>query len=77
MARIARADVLRSDEIAIVHVMNRTVRRCFLMGDDPLTGCSTALERFPTNRVSCWTLEAVFECGRGCGGPQILCANAT
>lgn len=26
------------DEIAIGHVMNRTVRRCFLMGDDPLTG---------------------------------------
>ena len=38
MARIARADVFRPDEIAIVHVMNRTVRRCFLMGDDPLTG---------------------------------------
>ena len=38
MARIARADVFRPDEIAIVHVMNRTVRRCFLMGEDPLTG---------------------------------------
>ena len=38
MARISRADVFRPDEIAIVHVMNRTVRRCFLMGNDPLTG---------------------------------------
>ena len=38
MARISRADVFCSDEVAIVHVMNRTVRRCFLMGNDPLTG---------------------------------------
>jgi len=38
MARISRADVFRPDEVAIVHVMNRTVRRCFLMGNDPLTG---------------------------------------
>ena len=38
MARISRADVFCSDEVAVVHVMNRTVRRCFLMGNDPLTG---------------------------------------
>ncbi len=38
MARLARVEVFASDEIAIVHVMNRTVRRCFLMGNDPLTG---------------------------------------
>lgn len=38
MARLARAEVFAADEIAIVHVMNRTVRRCFLMGDDPVTG---------------------------------------
>ena len=38
MDRISRADVFRPDEVAIVHVMNRTVRRCFLMGNDPLTG---------------------------------------
>ena len=25
-------------EIAIVHVMNRVVRRCFLFGDDPISG---------------------------------------
>ena len=37
MARLAREEVFDSDEVAIVHVMNRTVRRCFLMGDDPLT----------------------------------------
>ena len=38
MARIARVEVFAPDEIAIVHVLNRTVRRCFLLGDDPITG---------------------------------------
>jgi hypothetical protein len=38
MARLARVEVFAPDEVAIVHVLNRTVRRCFLMGDDPLTG---------------------------------------
>ena len=38
MARLARVEIFQPDEIAIVHVMNRTVRRCFLLGDDPLTG---------------------------------------
>ena len=38
MARLARVEVFGADEIAIVHVMNRTVRRCFLLGDDPFTG---------------------------------------
>jgi REP element-mobilizing transposase RayT len=38
MARLARIEVFEADEIAIVHVMNRTVRRCFLMGEDRLTG---------------------------------------
>ena len=38
MARLARVEVFAADEIAIVHVMNRTVRRCFLLGDDQFTG---------------------------------------
>lgn len=38
MARLARAVVFAPDEIAIVHVMNRVVRRCFLLGSDELTG---------------------------------------
>jgi len=38
MARLARAEVFATDEVAIVHVMNRVVRRCFLLGDDPVTG---------------------------------------
>jgi hypothetical protein len=38
MARLARVEVFAADEIAIVHVMNRTVRRCFLFGDDSVSG---------------------------------------
>ena len=38
MARMSRVEVFAAEEIAIVHVMNRTVRRCWLLGDDPVTG---------------------------------------
>jgi hypothetical protein len=38
MARLARADLFAPKEVAIVHVMNRVVRRCFLLGTDRLTG---------------------------------------
>jgi len=38
MARLARVEVFATDEVAAVHVMNRTVRRCFLMGYDPVSG---------------------------------------
>ena len=37
MARMARAEVFAADEVVIIHVMNRTVRRCFLLGDDLVT----------------------------------------
>jgi len=38
MARLARVEIFAADEIAIVHVINRVVRRCFLLGDDPFSG---------------------------------------
>jgi hypothetical protein len=38
MARLARAELFGADEIAVVHVVNRVVRRCLLMGDDPVSG---------------------------------------
>ena len=31
MARLARAELFAPDEVAMVHVMNRVVRRCFLL----------------------------------------------
>lgn len=38
MSRTARGEVFTPDQIATVHVMNRVVRRCFLMGIDPVSG---------------------------------------
>ena len=38
VARLPRVEIFSPDEVAIVHVMNRVVRRCFLLGDDPVTG---------------------------------------
>ncbi|MEY3226749.1 MAG: hypothetical protein RLZZ536_1368 [Planctomycetota bacterium] len=38
MARLARVEIFAADEVAVVHVMNRTVRRCFLLGNDPVSG---------------------------------------
>ena len=38
MSRSTRSEVFDPGEIEIAHVTNRTVRRCFLFGDDPLTG---------------------------------------
>jgi REP element-mobilizing transposase RayT len=35
---MARAEVSAPDEVAVVHVMNRVVRRCYLLGDDPVSG---------------------------------------
>ena len=38
MARLPRAELVDPLQIECVHVINRTVRRCFLLGDDQLTG---------------------------------------
>jgi REP element-mobilizing transposase RayT len=38
MARLPRAEVIDPNEVTIVHVINRTVRRSFLLGDDPFSG---------------------------------------
>ncbi|MGV3483563.1 MAG: transposase [Planctomycetaceae bacterium] len=38
MARLARTEVFDPHDIAVVHVMNRVVRRCYLLGDDPVSG---------------------------------------
>lgn len=38
MVRFARAEVFDPNEVAVAHVYNWTVRRCFLMGDDTVSG---------------------------------------
>ena len=65
MARMARADVFSPDEIAIVHVMNRVVRQCFLLGTDEQTG-----RNFDHRRV--W-MEDLFEHFATYFGLDLLC----
>jgi REP element-mobilizing transposase RayT len=38
MCRTPRDEIFAPDEIATVHVMNRVVRRCFLLGTDAVSG---------------------------------------
>ena len=38
MGRVSRAEVFEPSEVAICHVFARVVRRCFLLGNDPVTG---------------------------------------
>ena len=38
MARLARVEVFAADEIAVVHAMAWTLRRCFFLGEDAFTG---------------------------------------
>ena len=38
MGRLARVEVFAPSEVAVVHVMNRVMRRCFLFGDAPVSG---------------------------------------
>jgi REP element-mobilizing transposase RayT len=40
MARLARCEIFDPREVAVVHVMNRVCRRCFLLGQDPVSGKS-------------------------------------
>ncbi len=38
MGRMSRAEILDPSEVAICHVFARVVHRCFLLGNDPVTG---------------------------------------
>lgn len=60
MARVAREEVFSPDEIAVVHVMNRVVRRCFLLGTDPVSG-----QNYDHRKL--W-IEDLFQHFAGCFG---------
>ena len=55
MAREARAEVFVPDEAAVVHVMNRVVRRCYLLGDDPVSGKNYDHRKVMIARHDRWT----------------------
>jgi len=38
MVRLARAELFAPYEVAILHVIGRVTRRCFLFGFDPVSG---------------------------------------
>ncbi|KAA5540226.1 hypothetical protein FYK55_21565 [Roseiconus nitratireducens] len=65
MARLCRAELIDPDQITLVHVVNRTVRRCFLFGDDPVSG-----KNFDHRKV--W-IEERLERFAGCFGIDLLC----
>ena len=64
MARVAREEVFSPDEVAIVHVMNRVVRRCFLLGDDEVSG-----KNYDHRKV--W-IEELFQHFSSCFGIDVL-----
>jgi hypothetical protein len=38
LARMTQCKVFDPDEVVIAHIFNRVRRRCFLMGEDPVSG---------------------------------------
>ena len=38
MARLSRAELFDPNEVAVLHTIGRVVRRCYLLGEDPVTG---------------------------------------
>ena len=59
MARPNRCEILAEDEVAVLHVFSRCVRRAFLCGVDPLTGaCYDHRKQFIQDRLE--ALAAVF-----------------
>ncbi|MCG8652093.1 MAG: hypothetical protein MI861_19800 [Pirellulales bacterium] len=65
MARLARCEVIDPAEVSLVHVINRTVRRCFLLGDDSFTG-----KNFDHRKV--W-IEELLEQFAACFAIDLLC----
>ena len=59
MARPNWCEIVGDDEVAVLHVFSRCVRRAFLCGSDPLTGaCYDHRKQFIQDRLE--TLAAVF-----------------
>ena len=65
MSRLCRAEVIDPHEVNVVHVINRTVRRCFLFGDDPLSG-----KNFDHRKD--W-IEELLQHFAACFGIDLLC----
>jgi len=44
MARLARCEIFDPREVAVLHVMNRVCWRCYLLGNDPISGKSVTIQ---------------------------------
>lgn len=64
MARLSRAEVIDPNDVTIVHVINRTVRRCFLLGNDDASG-----RNFDHRRI--W-IEELLQQFAACFGIDLL-----
>ncbi len=67
MARIARESQFAPSEMAIVHVVNRSVRRVFLMGEDRISGKNYEYRK-------AW-IERRIEQLAACFGIDLLCVS--
>ena len=65
MSRLTRGEVIDPTQVTIAHCYNRTTRRCFLFGDDPLSG-----KNFDHRKV--W-IEAILEHFAACFAIDLLC----
>ncbi len=50
MPRQARGEYVNPNEVQILHLVNRCVRRAYLCGDDPVSGQSFEMSNRMSNR---------------------------
>lgn len=62
MTRLTREQLFTADEQAIVHVMNRTVRRCYLLGQDEHTGRNRSGQVFASVRTRAAVVKCICRC---------------
>lgn len=65
MSRMARCEIFDPDEVAVAHVYTRVCRRCFLLGDDSVSG-----KNFDHRKV--W-IEDYLRQFAACFGIDLLC----
>gem|GEM_PF-5409620 len=51
MSRMSRAEVFDPNEVAIGHFYSRTVRRFFVMGEDPVSGKNSIIAKLGSKAI--------------------------
>ena len=68
MARLACAELFDPAEVAILHVMGRVVRRCFLLGNDPIGPCASQSGKRCSDKGVYFDVNARLFRAIGCNG---------